>query len=242
MSLFIESLTNKCEYEYNYVYITLSLVVMYSLIEYIFKSMREIKEKALLAETTANTTRGLFFSKQKEVNEKIEELFNRVAIIDEQINKIDVETNLLENSYKQFTNMELKRIKLDIKSVYNETQKHDKLIQKKEKETEFVLLGHVKYNLTNTIKISVPMFINKNSTNIISDMVTTYNNSLIESNIILSSLGKFSLIKNIELLKLHIFANIVDDNGKIIWGKSEDTLASGYEQVVIYLKDNGIKF
>jgi hypothetical protein len=86
------------------------------------------------------------------------------------------------------------------------------------------------------------MFINKNSTNIINDMVNNYGNCEVQYNIILSSLEKFPLIKNIELLKLHMWGDIIDDNGKIIWGKSEDTLAPGYDQVVMYIKQIGLKF
>jgi hypothetical protein len=73
-------------------------------------------------------------------------------------------------------------------------------------------------------------------------MVNNYGNCEVQYNIILSSLEKFPLIKNIELLKLHIWGDIIDDNGKIIWGKSEDTLAPGYDNIILYLKQIGLKF
>jgi hypothetical protein len=223
-------------------------MLVYSLVEYIFKEMRLLKEKVYVIESTANTTRALYFNLQKDLNQKLVELeANLIEKIEHDMEEVKNKNydNMINNNYNNLKK-EIRNIKLEIESVYNENQSIiQSIIQKKKEETEFVLLGYLDYKLNITTKnksVTVPMFINKNSTNIINDMVNNYGNCEVQYNIILSSLEKFPLIKNIELLKLHMWGDIIDDNGKIIWGKSEDTLAPGYDHVVMYVKQIGLKF
>jgi hypothetical protein len=245
------SLINECSP--NYIYLSIGLMLVYSLVEYIFKEMRLLKEKVYVIESTANTTRALYFNLQKDLNQKLVELeANLIEKIEHDMEEVRNKNydNMINNNYdnNNYDNLkkEIRNIKLEIESVYNENQSIiQSIIQKKKEETEFVLLGYLDYKLNITTKnksVTVPMFINKNSTNIITDMVNNYGNCEVQYNIILSSLEKFPLIKNIELLKLHMWGDIIDDNGKIIWGKSEDTLAPGYDQVVMYVKQIGLKF
>lgn len=240
------SLINECSP--NYIYLSIGLMLVYSLVEYIFKEMRLLKEKVYVIESTANTTRALYFNLQKDLNQKLVELeANLIEKIEHDMEEVKNKNydNMINNNYNNLKK-EIRNIKLEIESVYNENQSIiQSIIQKKKEETEFVLLGYLDYKLNITTKnksVTVPMFINKNSTNIINDMVNNYGNCEVQYNIILSSLEKFPLIKNIELLKLHMWGDIIDDNGKIIWGKSEDTLAPGYDHVVMYVKQIGLKF
>jgi len=258
------SLINECSP--NYIYLSIGLMLVYSLVEYIFKEMRLLKEKVYVIESTANTTRALYFNLQKDLNQKLVELeanlIERLEHDMEEVRKTTIDVHNLSKNIDRdmnevrITNIKVhdleqkidRDIKLEIQSVYNENQsilqKHNKMLES-QNETSYIMLGFLDYKLNITTKnksVTVPMFINKNSTNIINDMVNNYGNCEVQYNIILSSLEKFPLIKNIELLKLHMWGDIIDDNGKIIWGKSEDTLAPGYDQVVMYIKQIGLKF
>jgi uncharacterized protein YoxC len=250
------SLINECSP--NYIYLSIGLMLVYSLVEYIFKEMRLLKEKVYVIESTANTTRALYFNLQKDLNQKLVELeANLIEKSEHDMAELRNKNNdnIINNNYDNMINnnynnlkKEISNLKLEIESVYNENQsiiqKHNKLLES-QNETTYIMLGFLDYklNIASMNKpIKVPMFINKNSTNIINDMVNNYNNSNVQYNIILSSLEKFPLIKNIELLKLHMWGDIIDDNRKIIWGKSEDTLAPGYDHVVMYIKQIGLKF
>jgi len=242
------SLINECSP--NYIYLSIGLMLVYSLVEYIFKEMRLLKEKVYVVESTANTTRALYFNLQKDLNQKLVELeANLIEKIEHDMEEVRNKNydNVINNNYDNLKK-EIRNIKLEIQSVYNENQsilqKHNKMLES-QNETSYIMLGFLDYKVNITTKnksVTVPMFINKNSTNIINDMVNNYGNCEVQYNIILSSLEKFPLIKNIELLKLHMWGDIIDDNGKIIWGKSEDTLAPGYDYVVMYVKQIGLKF
>lgn len=238
------SLTNYCSP--NYIYLSIGLMLVYSLVEYIFKEMRLLKEKVFVIESTANTTRALYFNLQKDLNQKLIELeANLIERLEHDMEEVRNKNydNVINKNYDNLKK-EIRNIKLEIQSVHNENKNHNKLLENLD-ETSYIMLGYLDYklNITTTNKsVIVPMFINKNSTNIINDMVNIYSNCTAQYNIILSSLEKFPLIKNIELLKLHIWGDIIDDNGKIIWGKNEDTLAPGYDQVVMYIKQIGLKF
>jgi uncharacterized protein YoxC len=242
------SLINECSP--NYIYLSIGLMLVYSLVEYIFKEIRLLKEKVYVIESTANTTRALYFNLQKDLNQKIVELeANLIERLEHDMDEVRNKNydNVINNNYDNLKK-EIKNIKLEIQSVYNENQsilqKHNKMLES-QNETNYIMLGFLDYKVNITTKnksVTVPMFINKNSTNIINDIVNNYGNCEVQYNIILSSLEKFPLIKSVELLKLHMFGDIIDDNGKIIWGKSEDTLAPGYDQVVMYVKQIGLKF
>lgn len=248
------SLINECSP--NYIYLSIGLMLVYSLVEYIFKEMRLLKEKVYVIESTANTTRALYFSMQKDLNQKLVELEANLIEksehdIEEVRNKnydnVIKNNNVINNNYDNLKK-EIRNIKLKIESVCHENEiilkKNNKLLEML-CDPNYIMLGYLDYKLNITTKnksVTVPIFINKNSTNIINDMVNNYGNCEVQYNIILSSLEKFPLIENIELLKLHMWGDIIDDNGKIIWGKSEDTLAPGYDQVVIYIKEIGLKF
>ncbi len=238
------------EYSPNYIYLSIGLMLVYSLVEYIFKEMRLLKEKVYVIESTANTTRALYFNLQKDLNQKLVELeANLIEKSEHDIEEVRNKNynNVINNNYDNLKK-EIKNIKLKIESVCDENEiilkKNNKLLDML-CDPNYIMLGYLDYKLNITTKnksVTVPMFINKNSKNIINDMVNNYSNCEVQYNIILSSLEKFPLIKNIELLKLHMLGDIIDDNGKIIWGKSEDTLAPGYNQVVMYIKEIGLTF
>ncbi len=242
------TLTNYCSP--NYIYLSIGLMLVYSLVEYIFKEMRLLKEKVYVIESTANTTRALYFNLQKDLNQKLVELeANLIEKSEHDIEEVRNKNynNVINNNYDNLKK-EIKNIKLKIESVCDENEiilkKNNKLLDML-CDPNYIMLGYLDYKLNITTKnksVTVPMFINKNSKNIINDMVNNYSNCEVQYNIILSSLEKFPLIKNIELLKLHMLGDIIDDNGKIIWGKSEDTLAPGYNQVVMYIKEIGLTF
>lgn len=238
------SLINECSP--NYIYLSIGLLLVYSLVEYIFKEMRLLKEKVYTIESTTDSTRLLYYSLQKDLNQKLVELeANLLERLEHNMEEVRNKNynNMLDKNYNNLKK-EISNIKLEIESVYNENQKHNKLLES-QNETSYIMLGYLDYKLDIASMrkgIKVPMFINKNSTNIINDMENNYSNCAVQYNIILSSLEKFPLIKNIELLKLHRWGDIIDDNGKIIWGKREDTLAPGYDNVVMYVKQIGLKF
>ena len=91
-----------------------------------------------------------------------------------------------------------------------------------------------------------PLLVYKGTDNLLKSILTNYADETgfdeYDLNLILSSLVQFKNVKEIELTKIHKYGNIIDDDGKVIWSKNDDTISNGYDIVVSYLNEYNVKF
>lgn len=219
-------------YDY-YTLLTIVIVIYIFCINSLHETNKVLKKKieemeVTIKMNTTNTYDKINKLKQEITNSSNNEdllaITNKLIIINEQV-----------KTYKDENNDDIKKLKTTLKDL----NKKLKLVTKEVDSNQFIMTGT--YYFT-------PLLVYKGTDNLLKSIISNNieNSLLLENveyfNILLSSLVKFKNVKEIELTKIHKYANIIDDDGKIIWSKREDTLNTGYDIVVSYLNEHNVKF
>lgn len=262
--MFIPATNNHINSSINYDYYTLLIIVIviYFLhINSLYEANKALKKKIEDMELTIkmNTT-NIYDKIDKLRQENKEEITKQCCILETYIDKninnvIEIDErnlNIIKDiikENKEYVNKTVTKFlekageQIDlIKKLHIRNKEFHIRLKKLTKEVEsnqFVMTGTYYYT---------PLLVYKGTDNLLKSIISNNieNSILLENveyfNIYLSALVKFKNVKEIELTKIHKYANIIDDDGKMIWSKREDTLSSGYEIVVTYLNENKVKF
>ena len=251
--MFIPATNNHINSSINYDYYTLLIIVIVIYFLYInslYEANKALKKKIEDMELTIkmNTT-NIYDKIDKLKQENKEEITKQCCILETYMHKninnvIDIgkeNFNMIKED-REYVNKTVTQFLEKAKEQIDLIKKFHIRLKKLTKEVEsnqFVMTGTYYYT---------PLLVYKGTDNLLKSIISNNieNSLLLENveyfNIFLSSLVKFKNVKEIELTKIHKYANIIDDDGKMIWSKREDTLSSGYDIVVTYLNENKVKF
>lgn len=258
--MFIPATNNHNNSSINYDYYTLLIIVIVIYmfcINSLYEANKALKKKLEDMELTIkmNTT-NIYDKIDKLRQENKEEITKQCCILETYMDKniknvIDIcerNSNIIKENREYINNRVTKFLEKAEELIDSFKKFHIRIkefhirLKKLTKEVElndFIMIGT--YNYT-------PLLVYKGTNNILKSIISNniQNALLVENvehfNILLSALVKFKYVEEIELTKIHKYANIIDDEGRMIWSKSEDTLSEGYEMVVSFLNENKVKF
>lgn len=258
--MFIPATNNHNNSSINYDYYTLLIIVIviYFLhINSLYEANKALKKKIEDMELTIKMNTTNIYDKIDKLRQENKEeitkncciletymhknINNVIDICDQTSNMIKENREYVNKTVTQFLEKAGEQIDL-IKKFHIRIKEFHIRLKKLTKEVEsnqFVMTGTYYYT---------PLLVYKGTDNLLKSIISNNieNSLLLENveyfNILLSALVKFKNVKEIDLTKIHKYANIIDDDGKIIWSKRDDTLSSGYEIVVTYLDEHKVKF
>ncbi len=234
--MFIPATNNHNNSSINYDYYTLLIIVIVIYmfcINSLYEANKALKKKIEDMELTIKMNTTNIYDKIAKLKQEVEA--NNLSTFNEDLillsNKL-ISFNLQVEKYKETNKKEMEELEKSIKDI-------SKKLKTFNNSNQFVMTGTYYYT---------PLLVYKGTDNLLKSIISNNveNSLLLENveyfNIFLSALVKFKNVKELDLTKIHKYANIVDDDGKMIWSKREDTLSSGYEIVVTYLNDHKVKF
>jgi len=225
-------------YDY-YTLLTIVIVIYMFCINSLHETNKVLKKKIEEMEITIKMNTTNTYDKINKLKQEITNSSNNEDLL-AITNKLK-DINKQVKTYKDENNDDIKKLEATLKDL----NKKLKLVTKEnndnnDNDNNFIMVG--------TFDL-MPLLIYKGTNNILKSIIDnyTYDTTLYETpehdlNFILSSLVKFKNVKELELTKIHKYGHIVDDDGKVIWGRFGDTVNTGYDIVVSYLNEHNVKF
>jgi len=222
-------------YDY-YTLLTIVIVIYMFCINSLHETNKVLKKKIEEMEITIKMNTTNTYDKINKLKQEITNSSNNEDLL-AITNKLK-DINKQVKTYKDENNDDIKKLKTSLK----ELNKKLIIVTKKNNndDNNFIMVG--------TLDLT-PLLIYKGTNNILKSIIDYYTDdtTLYETpehdlTFILSSLVKFKNVKELELTKIHKYGHIVDDDGKVIWGRFSDTVNTGYDIVVSYLNEHNIKF
>ena len=237
--MFIPATNNHINSSINYDYYTLLIIVIVIYmfcINSLYEANKALKKKIEDMELTIKMNTTNIYDKIDKLRQEIDT--NKLVNFNEDLITISNKLININEQVKTYKDINKKEI-LELEKCLKDINKKIKLLNKEYDSNSHIMVGTYYYT---------PLLVYKGTDNLLKSIISNNieNSLLLENveyfNILLSALVKFKNVKEIDLTKIHKYANIIDDDGKIIWSKRDDTLSSGYEIVVTYLDEHKVKF